>query len=208
ATNAYLVVVLDISQLDGSSCALQLSQETSAFYQCLSRSEGQSVAVRFWDYRCHDRGRIDPRQTETTNDQRINVLKCRPLVSRHNLWRSAGFYFLQSICQPTIALTLFFFFDIKGLTTTAIIVDGAWIINHVVHLILVTDQSTLVERLADETTPIICKWINLDLDPSLVEFLEGVLEHLRKQSKIFCAWGFPIHNSALTGMVRTVTTYQ
>ncbi|KAG8335811.1 hypothetical protein J6590_059346, partial [Homalodisca vitripennis] len=47
-------------------------------------------------------------------------------------------------------------------------VNGTWIIIHFAKLVLVA-------QLADETTPMICKLINLDLDPSLVESPEGVL---------------------------------
>ncbi|XP_046679802.1 uncharacterized protein LOC124367194 [Homalodisca vitripennis] len=115
--------------------------------------------------------------------------------------------FLSSLIHVTITLYYFFFFIINGFTMFAI-VDGAWIIVHVAHLVLLTRPSTIMTELADETASVICKLMNMDLDPLLVELLEEALLLLRKHNARFSGLGFfPIHNSTLTGMAGAMTTY-
>ncbi|XP_046679801.1 gustatory receptor 68a-like [Homalodisca vitripennis] len=115
--------------------------------------------------------------------------------------------FLSSFFQTTIALYYFFFFVINGFAMAATF-GGAWIIAQVAHLVLLTRPSTLVTEMADDTAPMICKLINMDLDPTLVELLEGILMQLRKHNARFTALGFfQIHNSTLTAMAGAVTTY-
>ncbi|KAG8300578.1 gustatory receptor [Homalodisca vitripennis] len=115
--------------------------------------------------------------------------------------------FLSSFFHVTITLYYFFFFITYGLTMPAIIV-GAWIIAHVAHLVLLTRPSTIMSEVADETASVICKLMNMDLDPPLVELLEEPLLLLRKHNARFSALGFfRIHNSTLTGMAGAMTTY-
>ncbi|XP_046681418.1 gustatory and pheromone receptor 32a-like [Homalodisca vitripennis] len=115
--------------------------------------------------------------------------------------------FLSSFLHVTITLYYFFFFITYGLTMPAIIV-GAWIIAHVAHLVLLTRPSTIMTEVADETASVICKLMNMDLDPPLVELLEEALLLLRKHNARFSAQGFfRIHNSTLTGMAGAMTTY-
>ncbi|KAG8333915.1 gustatory receptor, partial [Homalodisca vitripennis] len=115
--------------------------------------------------------------------------------------------FLSLFFHVTFTLYYFFFLIINGLTMVAI-VDGAWIIVHVAHLVLLTRPNTIMTELADETASVICKLMNMDLDPSLVELLEEALLLLKKHNARFSALGFfPIHNSTLTGMAGAMTTY-
>ncbi|KAG8300577.1 gustatory receptor [Homalodisca vitripennis] len=115
--------------------------------------------------------------------------------------------FLSSFVHTTIALYYFFFFVINGYAMAAIF-GGAWVIAQVAHPVLLTRPSTLVTELADETAPMICKLINTDLDPTMVELLEGILMQLRKHNARFTALGFfQIHNSTVTAMAGAVTTY-
>ncbi|KAG8277033.1 gustatory receptor [Homalodisca vitripennis] len=115
--------------------------------------------------------------------------------------------FFTSVVHVTITLYYFFLLLMHGRTVIAI-VDAAWIIAHVTHLVLMVRPSALVTEMADETAPMICKLINVDLDPTLVELLEGVLVQLRKHNGRFSALGcFPISNSTLTGTAGAVITY-
>ncbi|XP_046679811.1 uncharacterized protein LOC124367203 [Homalodisca vitripennis] len=115
--------------------------------------------------------------------------------------------FFTSVVHVTITLYYFFLLLMHGRTVIAIF-DAAWIIAHVTHLVLMVRPSALVTEMADETAPMICKLINVDLDPTLVELLEGVLVQLRKHNGRFSALGcFPISNSTLTGTAGAVITY-
>ncbi|KAG8241625.1 gustatory receptor [Homalodisca vitripennis] len=61
---------------------------------------------------------------------------------------------------------------------------------------------------ADDTGPMICRMINIGLDPNLRKLLEGLFQQLRHHNARFSAFGcFQIHNETLTVMAVAVTTY-
>ncbi|KAG8264243.1 gustatory receptor [Homalodisca vitripennis] len=75
-------------------------------------------------------------------------------------------------------------------------------------LVLIFDSSTDVTRSAEELAPIICKMMNLDLDPRLKRQLEISLLQLSNSKVGFSAKGyFQINNEMITSIVGMVTTY-
>ncbi|XP_046676794.1 putative gustatory receptor 28b [Homalodisca vitripennis] len=115
--------------------------------------------------------------------------------------------FFNSFAHITISL-YYFSYSVIYEDTIITVLMGTWSIAHVAYLVLLVHPSTLVTKLAAETAPVICKLINMDLDPALVKCLEEFLLQLGKHKPRLSALGFfHIHNSTLTGMAGAVTTY-
>uniref|UniRef100_A0A1B6LX89 Gustatory receptor n=1 Tax=Graphocephala atropunctata TaxID=36148 RepID=A0A1B6LX89_9HEMI len=93
--------------------------------------------------------------------------------------------------------------DIVFITT-----DGAWVLLHVCHLILLICPTSEVIDSADETAPIVCKLINKSPDPALRRQLETFLLQLPNHKARFSALGFfDLKTDILTSMAGVVTTY-
>ncbi|XP_046683316.1 uncharacterized protein LOC124369369 [Homalodisca vitripennis] len=83
-----------------------------------------------------------------------------------------------------------------------------WLTVHICYLLQIVSSSSDVTQAADETSPIICKLINKDLDAGLKRQLDSFLLQLAFQNVEFCAkGGFKVNRKMLTTMAATVTTY-
>ncbi|XP_046684309.1 uncharacterized protein LOC124370040 [Homalodisca vitripennis] len=114
---------------------------------------------------------------------------------------------LSSFCHITIAL----YYLIVHITTgdsMYITNDGAWVLFHILHLILLIRPSTEVTESAEATAPTVCKLINMCTDSTLTRQLESFLLQLPNHNARFCALGFfDLNNETLTSMAGVVTTY-
>ncbi|KAG8270406.1 gustatory receptor [Homalodisca vitripennis] len=95
----------------------------------------------------------------------------------------------------------YFFLLLKTGKAFTMAYEGAWILLHICHVVLLLTSSTDVTKKADETGQTICKLINKDLDPNLRKQLEGFLLQLPHHNARFSARGFfPLNNETLTAV--------
>ncbi|XP_046684412.1 putative gustatory receptor 28b [Homalodisca vitripennis] len=113
----------------------------------------------------------------------------------------------NSFVHITITCYIFFLYVREG-NMFAIITEGAWFLTHIYYVVVLVNSSTDVTNSAEETSQMICKLINSNLDPVLKKQLEGFLLQFPHHNARFSALGyFPIHKETLTAMAGAVTTY-
>ncbi|KAG8309942.1 gustatory receptor [Homalodisca vitripennis] len=158
--------------------------------------------------RCINRGQ------DKNSNNKIKTLMSAYQMLRVAVDQSNGFYsdlLLSLICYKFVHLTvtlytLFLFIESKD--PLVLIETGLWTLCHICYMIQIVSSSSDVTQAADETSPIICKLINKDLDAGLKKRLELFLLQLTFQSVEFSAKGiFNINRQMLTTMAATVTTY-
>ncbi|KAG8309947.1 gustatory receptor [Homalodisca vitripennis] len=108
-----------------------------------------------------------------------------------------------------ITLTLYtLFLSLVSENPLSLIITGIRTLYHICYLLQIVSSSSDVTQAADETSPIICKLINKDLDGGLKKKLDSFLLQLSVQNVEFSAkGGFKINRQMLTTLAATVTTY-
>ncbi|KAG8260435.1 gustatory receptor [Homalodisca vitripennis] len=158
--------------------------------------------------------------THTTRTMVLTIKKLKNLMNTYWMLCDAvqqanDFYCYQlmavtfnSFAQVTITCYAFFLHGRDG-NMVAMLTEGAWILTHIYHVVVLVNSSTEVTNSAEETSQMICKLINnSNLDPVLRKELEGFLLQFPHHNARFSALGyFPIHNETLTAMAGAVTTY-
>ncbi|KAG8282204.1 gustatory receptor [Homalodisca vitripennis] len=113
----------------------------------------------------------------------------------------------SSFIHVTIRSYCFFLYFRNG-NMFAATSESIWILSHVCYLVLLVNSSTNLTNSANETSTMICKLINKNLDPAINEQLERFLLQLPHHNAKFSALGyFPVHNETLTAMAGAATTY-
>ncbi|KAG8309943.1 gustatory receptor [Homalodisca vitripennis] len=127
----------------------------------------------------------------------VSVFYCDPFLS-------VNFY---KFVHVTITLYTIFLYLVSE-NPVCIIKAVIWLMFHICYLLQIVSSSSDVTQAADETSPIICKLINKDLDTGLKRQLESFLLQLAVQNLEFSVKGiFNINRQMITIMAATVTTY-